>query len=289
VRDKRERPGLDDKVLVDWNGLMISALSLGARVFDNPDYLEAARGAAAFIFENMITPEGRLLHCQRSKKSSVEGFADDYAFFIRALLDLYEASFDSQYLEKAIELQRVMIEDFWDASTGGGAFFFTTEANKDVIVRQKNFYDGALPSANSIALLNLLKLSHMTDETEFNEKAARLASILTGLSSPSAQGFLQFLCSADFLLGPSCEIVVVGEAQAEDTREMLSKINTTFLPNKVTLFCKTEAENKLGEIAGFTLSMKAAQGRATAYVCKERACNKPTTDIEEMLALLKAR
>ncbi|MEE9542541.1 MAG: thioredoxin domain-containing protein [Thermodesulfobacteriota bacterium] len=288
ARDKRERPALDDKVLTDWNGLMISALSLGASAFDNADYVEAAKRAAGFVIEKMMTADGRLLHRYRAGESAIDGFADDYAFLIKGLIDLYEATFDAVYLSKAVELQKVMIEDFWDANEGG--FFFTTEGNKDVIVRQKNFYDGALPSGNSLALSNLLRLASMTNERGFEKKAMRLASLLADLASPSGLGFLQFINSADFLIGPSYEVVIIGEGSAEDTRAMIKAINSTFLPNKVVLFRPTDVKAPLiDELSGFTGSMEVNEGSATAYVCKDRGCNRPTNDIEETLALLKAR
>ena len=288
ARGKRVRPALDDKVLVDWNGLMISALSLGAKSFENSDYLDAAKRAVAFILENMVTEDGRLFHRFRAGLSAIEGFADDYAFFIRGLIDLYEATFDTAYLSSALALQKVMIEDFWDSS--GGGFFFTTEGNKDVIVRQKIFYDGALPSGNSIALSNLLRLSRMTEEAGLDEKASRLVALLTELASGSGLGYIQFINSADFLIGPSYEVVVVGESGADDTLAMLKAINSTFLLNKVVLLRPTEDEfPQIDEVAGFTRSMEPINGSATVYVCKDRACNEPTTDIEVMLALLKAR
>ena len=290
ARGERVRPSLDDKVLTDWNGLMISALSRGAGAFEVNDFVDAARRAASYILENMVTEDGRLLHCLRSKGSAIEGFADDYAFFIRGLIDLYETTFDTAYLTKALALQKVMIEDFWDAS--GKGFFFTTEGNKDVIVRQKIFYDGALPSGNSIALSNLTRLARMTEEAGFEEKGARLAELLSGLAFPSGLGFLQFINSADFLIGPSYEIVIAGESSADDTRAMLRAVNSRFLPNKVLLFRPTQAQAgalHIDRVAGFTREMKPIEGSATVYVCKDRACNRPTTDIEVMLALLKAR
>ena len=290
ARAKRVRPALDDKVLIDWNGLMISALSKGGSAFGDDKLIEAAKCAASFIMENMITSEGRLFHCLRSKGSVVEGFVDDYAFFIAALIDLYEATFDAGYLDSAVKLQRVMIEDFWDEADGG--FFFTTANNTDVLVRQKNFYDGASPSGNSIALGNLFRLSRMTDETGFGEFAERLAGLFSSFGSGQALGFIQFINSACTMLGPAYEVVVAGEPGAKDTLAMLTAIKSAFLPNKVLLFRPIVAkggEKRIEDIAGFVSSFALVDGGATAYVCKERACALPTTDIEKTLALLKAR
>ncbi len=289
ARAKRIRPALDDKVLTDWNGLMISALSRGAGAFGDDALIEGAKRAARFIMENMITIDGRLLHCLRLKGSAIEGFADDYAFFISALVDLYEATFDAEYLSTALKLQHVMIEDFWDEA--GGGFFFTTAGNKDVLVRQKNFYDGALPSGNSIALGNLLRLSRMTDEVGLEDKAARLATLFSSFGSGSGLGFIQFINSTLPMLGPAYEVVIAGEPGAKDTLAMLKAIKTTFLPNKVLLFRPSGVGGqapRIEDIAGFVSSFAPANGKATAYVCKDRACALPTTDIEKMLTLLKA-
>jgi hypothetical protein len=290
ARAKRVRPAMDDKVLTDWNGLMISALCRGAGAFGDDHFIEAALRAASFIIENMITPDGRLLHCRRLNAGAVEGFADDYAFFIAALIDLYEATFDARYLDIALKLQHVMIEDFWDEAAGG--FFFTTAENKDVLVRQKNFYDGALPSGNSIALDNLFRLSRMTDEVGFEETAARLAGLFSSFGAGSALGFIQFINSALPMLGPAYEVVVAGRPGAKDTIAMLKAVRSAFLPDKVLLFRPTVEEagaKRVSDIAGFLSSMPSLEDRATAYVCRERACTLPTIEIEKMLALLKAR
>ena len=291
ARAKRVRPALDDKVLADWNGLMISALSRGSGALGEERFKEAAKRAADYIIENMITADGRLLHCLRLKGSAIEGFADDYAFFIAALIDLYEATFDTLYLDKALKLQQVMIEDFWDDA--GGGFFFTTKGNKDVLVRQKNFYDGALPSGNSIALDNLFKLSRMTDEVGLDELASRLAGLFSSVSAGGALGFVQFINSALPMLGPVYEVVIAGSPASVDTQAMLKAIKSAFLPNKVLLYRPEEAgppgSVQIDEIAGFLSSFASADGMATAYVCKDRACALPTTEIEKMLELLKAR
>ena len=289
ARAKRVRPALDDKVLTDWNGLMISALSKGGLVFGDEKLIEAARRSADYIIENMITEEGRLLHCLRGESSPVDGFVDDYAFFIAALIDLYEATFDVEYLKRAVRLQQAMIEDFWDAAQGG--FFFTTPANKDVLVRQKSFYDGALPSGNSIALGSLSRLSRMTDELHFGEYAERLMALFSSFGSGQALGFIQFINSALQVLGPSHEVVVAAEPGAKDTLAMLTAIRGEFLPNKVLLLRPGGALGATGieDIAGFLSPMKAASGKATAYVCTDRTCAEPTTEIETMLDLLKAR
>ncbi|MBE9531378.1 MAG: thioredoxin domain-containing protein, partial [Proteobacteria bacterium] len=269
ARAKRIRPALDDKALTDWNALMITALSKGGSAFGDDRLVEAAVRAASFIIENMITPDGRLLHCLRGTGSSVEGFVDDYAFFISALIDLYEANFDAKYLEIALKLQRVMIEDFWDAENGG--FFFTTKANKDVLVRQKNFYDGAMPSGNSIALGNLFRLSRMTEEVALGETAERLLGLFSTFAAGGTLGFIQFINSAFQLLGPAYEAVIAGKPGAKDTDDMLQAIRGEFLPGKVLIFRAADGE------------------KAKAYICRDRACAQPTTDIKETLALLKSR
>jgi uncharacterized protein YyaL (SSP411 family) len=160
VREKRIHPYKDDKILTDWNGLMITALAKAARSFDNTDYADAAEKAAAFILGHMRTPEGRLLHRYRDGEALLPAHVDDYAFFISGLIELYEAVFDSKYLEAALELNRDFIKHFWDEKRGG--FYFTADDAEEILIRKKEVYDAALPSGNSMAMLNLLRLGRMT-------------------------------------------------------------------------------------------------------------------------------
>ncbi|MCK4896521.1 MAG: thioredoxin domain-containing protein, partial [Candidatus Heimdallarchaeota archaeon] len=169
VREKRVHPLKDDKILTDWNGLMIAALAKSARIFQNKDYLAAAEKSAQFILENMQTADGNLLHRYRDGESAISGNLDDYAFFIWGLLELFEASFKTKYLEYAIDLNRRALEKFWDDEVGG--FFFTSADSENLLIREKQIYDGAIPSGNSVAMLNLVKLGRILSDPKLEEKA----------------------------------------------------------------------------------------------------------------------
>ena len=162
AREKRIHPHKDDKILTDWNGLMIAALSKGAQAFDQPKYADAARKAADFIFKTMRDPSGRLLHRFRDGEAALHAHVDDYSFLIWGLLELYEASFDVHYLQSALTLNDDFMAHFWDA--GGGGLYFTADDAEELLLRKKEIYDGATPSGNSVAALNLLRLARMTSE-----------------------------------------------------------------------------------------------------------------------------
>lgn len=285
VRNRRIYPDMDDKVLADWNGLMIASLSKGARALNEPGYSDAAMLAADFVLEKMRAEDGRLLHRWRLGEASIEGQADDYAFMVWGLLELYEAVFEPRYLRAALELQRIFIEDFWDSE--GGGFFFTGKKGEQMLVRQKTIYDAAIPSANSVAFLNLLMLGTMTANPGFLDLACKLGKAFSGTVGESPSAYAQFLCAVDFALGPSAEVVVAGAPRSPDTEDMLEALRASFAPNKVVLFKPTTEERAgIDEIAGFTRDLAAREGKATAYVCRNQRCESPTNDPSEMLRLL---
>jgi len=279
AREKRVPPSKDDKILTDWNGLMIVALATAAQAFNEPAYREAAKRSAKFILEHLQTREGRLLHRFREGEAAQPGNFDDYAFFIWGLIELYEATFEHRFLSEAIRLQDVSIEHFWDADNGG--FFFTADDAEKILIRHKEAQDGALPSGNSVALLNMLRLARMTGNEDYTLKAERLVKTFSPQVMQSPVYNTMFLTSLDFLFGPSYEIVLVGDLDSEETRGMLNSITTKFLPNKIILF-KTIGDSKLEKIAGYTSSMKTIENKTTAYICKNFACKAPTTETCEV-------
>jgi uncharacterized protein YyaL (SSP411 family) len=289
-REKRVRPHKDDKVLTDWNGLMIAALAKGAEALGEPRYAEAAAKAAAFIFEKMRTgdKEARLLHRWREGESAVGGFLDDYAFFIWGLIELYEATFEVEYLKRALELNGVLIERFWDEK--GGGFYFTSNDAEDILVRNKNVYDGAVPSGNSVAMGNLLRLGRISADSALEEKAAAIGRAFSTSVNQSPFAYTQLLCAVDFAAGPSYEVVIAGETDAKDTKAMLKALGAHFLPNKVVLLRPGEVESpEIIDIANFTKDQVCINGRATAYVCSNYSCKHPTTDKGKLLELLGAK
>ncbi len=287
IRKKRTHPHKDDKILTDWNGLMITALAKAAQAFQRQDYAAAAVRAADFLLTRLRKPDGSLLHRYRQNDASLPAHIDDYAFLISGLIGLYETTFDPQHLRAALSLNSIVIRHFWDKDSGG--FYFTADNGEDLLVRKKEVYDSAIPSGNSVALMNLLRLARMTGNTGLEEMAARSArSFFSSVrQAPSAHAY--FLCALDYSFGPSHEVVIAGIPEAADTRKMLQILQTTFLPHVSVLFLPHEDSTaEIMHIAKFTRQHTAIKGRATAYVCRDYHCLPPTTDPEAMLAMLQA-
>jgi uncharacterized protein YyaL (SSP411 family) len=284
-RKKRIHPHKDDKILTDWNGLMIAALAKGAQVFDEPKYASAARRAADFILKNVRTSEGRLLHRYRDGEAALTAHVDDYAFLIYGLLELYELTFEVYYLKTALELNEDLIRHFWDHENGG--FYFTADDGERLLVRQKEIYDGAVPSGNSVAMLNLLRLGRITASANFEEKAARIGQAFYENVSQLPSAYTQLMTAADFAIGPSYEVVIAGDLQADDTRQMLDAIRGIFVPNKIVILHPTDQKPPLiDDIVPFIKDHSSIDGKATAYICLNYSCQLPTKDIGSMLELL---
>jgi uncharacterized protein YyaL (SSP411 family) len=288
AREKRIHPHKDDKILVDWNGLMITALAKGAKVLDEPQYAEAAKEALDFIFKNMRNPDGRLLHRYRDGEAALPAYVDDYAFLIWGMLELYETTFNVDYLQGALNLNSDLLTHFWDDQAGG--FYFTADDAEKLLVRQKDIYDGAIPSGNSVAALNLIRLGRITANTDLEEKAAQIGRAFSETVRQSPSAYTQLMVAVDFAIGPSYEVVIAGNSGAEDTKAMVQALRTTFVPNKIVLFRPSEKESpEIIRLAEYTKSQSSIDGKATAYVCLNYSCKLPTTDPGKMLELLGAR
>ncbi|RMF69150.1 MAG: thioredoxin domain-containing protein [Calditrichaeota bacterium] len=287
VREKRVHPQKDDKVLTDWNGLMIAALAKGAAALDEPRYAEAASRAARFVLTRLRKPDGRLLKRYRDGEAALPAHAEDYAFTVWGLLELYETTLDIGFLKDAIALNKVMLDHFWDKKNGG--FFFTADDTEGLLVRTKEIYDGAIPSANSVAALNLLRIGRITADPSLEEKAIAIGKAFSAQVENAPIGYTQLMSALAFLSGPSYEIVIAGAPNAPDTQKMLDALHHHYFPNKVLLFRPTdESRPEIVKLAKFTEYQTAMDGKATAYVCQNYACNAPTTDARQMLALLKS-
>jgi len=288
VRSGRVPPQTDDKILTDWNGLMIAALARGAQVLAEPALAEAAERAAGFLLQRLRDPRGRLLHRFRAGRADVGAFVDDYAFLTWGLIELYEAAFNPDHLEAALALNDELAEHFWDRT--GDGFFFSADDGEELLIRDKAVYDGAVPSGNSVALLNLLRLARLTGRGELEERAGRLARALAGVVAEAPSAFTQFMCGLDFALGPAREVVIVGRPEDADTRAMLAALGRTFAPNKAVLLKPPDPESPqalaLARLAPFTAPMTGLKGRATAYVCRDQACQAPTNELSQMLESL---
>ena len=285
ARKARIHPHKDDKILTDWNGLMIAAFAKGAQVFNEPLYTETAKNAVTFIFNTMRRADGRLLHRYRDTQAGIPALIDDYAFLVWGLLELYETSFEAPYLRKAGELTQEMIAHFWDEGNGG--FYFTPDDGEPLITRPKELYDGALPSGNSVALSNLLRLARSTANTDYQEKAAHLVQLFSPAVKQAPSAYTQLMVGLDFALGPSYEVVIVGTPGAEDTRAMVRALRKEFLPHKVVLFKPSSSDTpEIAHLAPFTKDLSSINNHTTAYICRNYSCTLPTTSIDTALQLL---
>jgi uncharacterized protein len=282
-REKRVHPHKDDKILTDWNGLMITSLSLAYQVFNDEKYLEAAKNAADFILKNLVT-DNRLLHRYREGDAGINGNLDDYSFMIRGLLELYTASFDIKYLNCAINLNKNLIKYFWDDIDNG--FYFTASDSEKVLMREKKIYDSATPSGNSIELLNLIHIARLTENPKLEKMAVMMETSFSEDVERLPTGHTYFITAVDFEIGPSYEVVIVGKTGAPDTLNMIKTLKNHYIPNKVIIF-KDPANagdiNKIAESIGFK---ECVEGKATAYICTSESCKQPTTDVNMMLEYL---
>jgi uncharacterized protein YyaL (SSP411 family) len=275
AREKRVHPAKDNKVLVDWNGLMIAALARASSVFGNPRYLQAAVKAVNFILKQMKDENGTLYHRYAKGERAIEGFLDDYAFLVWGLLEVYEACFEEAYLQAAKELTKTMTERFWDDNDGG--FYFTAKGAENAVPRRKEVYDGALPSGNSVALLNLLRLAVLTGDSRYKELAGQIIKVFSEdvQRAPAAHTFM--LIGVDFAVGPAYSVILVGDAQEESMQGMLKALKAAYLPNVVV---------SLRQPSGAGLGYEKIEEKATAYVCRDQTCMSPTNNIKKMLKLV---
>jgi uncharacterized protein YyaL (SSP411 family) len=288
VREQRVHPGLDDKILTAWNGLMISSLARGGRLTGDATYTSAAAKAAEFIL-NRLSEEGRLLRTYRKGHAHTKGYLDDYAFFVEGLLDLYEAGFELRWLDEAIRLNEEMIRHFWDPQ--GNGFFYTADDAEQLIVRLKDGRDSAVPSGNSVALMNLLRLSHMLDRIDLHEKAEALMKAFAGSVLASPLAFDRFLAGVDFHAAEVREIVVVGSPGDAATQTLIRSISQVYDPYRVLMLSEPssadagEHQRRLPLLAG----KDPVKGQPAVYICQNRTCQRPITSPDELLRELQSR
>lgn len=276
ARSKRVHPSTDDKVLVSWNGLMISALAYAGRVLNEDRFKKSAKRAADFIISNLYLGEGELKRRWREGETAGDAFLEDYAYFAAGLLDLYESIFDESYLLLARDLQKQVLEKFYDSDHAG--FFLTRDHQKDLIYRSKAIEDGAIPSPGSIAVLNGLRLDAFFGEKEFFSHAEKTIKLHSYTAKAYPTAIPNVLIGIDYFLGPSCQVVFVEKGRGESSmRELL---NSQFLPRVSVLLGPSDCTSVL---KGKSL----VQGRSTAYVCKDFVCYEPATTLEELKDLLK--
>jgi uncharacterized protein YyaL (SSP411 family) len=286
IRSNRPRPHLDDKIIAAWNGLMISAYARAAQVLDEPRYLESATRAAAFIRTHLWDESKKTLYrSYRDGRSDVEGFADDYAFVIQGLLDLYGASFDIEWLKFAIELQETQDRLFFDEKNGG--YFSTSGKDTSVVLSMKDDNDSAEPAASSVSALNLLRLAQIRGKKQWQGRAEQtIGAFHTTLSRfPSAMP--QMLVAFDFSSSKPRQIVIAGKKDAPETKALLTEVHRHFLPKTIILLADdVEGQNYLGEKIEAVRAMSMVNGKSAAYVCENFTCKAPVTDPKALQNLL---
>ena len=281
IREERIHPLKDDKILSAWNGMMITAFSRAYQALGDSAYLEAARRCADFVLSGMRRKNGLLYRSFRQGEASIPGFQEDYAFLVWGLIELYESSFEVRYLKEALELNKTIIEIFGDKS--GGGFFFSGKDNEQLIARVKDSYDGATPSGNSVAVMNLLRLGRMTGDTGLEKKAEKAMRAFSSQISSYPMGSTHFLMAADFFIGPSQEIVISGDPANATTREMIEAVHRSFLPNKVLLLRGREDETAhLEKIVPFVKNMGSGSGQVRVFWCENYTCKEPITSVDKL-------
>jgi uncharacterized protein len=271
-REKRIRPGRDEKVLTSWNGLMISGFTKGYAMTEDKRYLQAAKKAIDFIETRLALPEGRLMRTFKDGQSKLNAYLDDYAFYAAALLDLFAVESRPQYLEKAIKYTDFMLSHFWDEKEGN--LFFTSDDHEQLIVRTKNFYDLAIPSGNSVAASNLLRLYHYTQNDGYLEKAAQIMKSGARPAAENPFGFGQLLMAIYYYVKKPVEVTVVEKGK------MSKWLHSIFMPDGITAVVERKDLPLLEKYAFF--KDRNTQGGETAFVCRNFTCSLPIKSQQEL-------
>jgi uncharacterized protein YyaL (SSP411 family) len=286
ARAGRPAPLRDEKILAAWNGLMISAFAQAGFALDEPTHIEAARRAARFVLEQMRSEE-RLLRAFRDGRAAGPAFLEDYAFFIAALLDLYEADGDPRWLREALSLQKTL--DVHYADEAGGGYFKNADDHERLLAREKPGQDGALPSGNSVAARNLLRLAELTTDDRYRERAEMLFSAFHEMLTRAPTALSEMLLALDFQLEATKEIIVIRPSSGGDLASMLGPLRSAHLPNRI-LAVATEGDDLNAHSAAVPLvaGKVAREDKVTTYVCENRVCQRPTTDPEVFAEQIKS-
>jgi uncharacterized protein YyaL (SSP411 family) len=278
VREQRPRSHLDDKIITSWNGLMISAFARAFQVLGDAAYLAAAEKAARFINTSLYDEsKQQLLRRFRDGEARFEAHLEDYAFLVAGFLDLYEASFDVQWLERAVALTEKQVRAFYDEERGG--FWDTSGKDASILIRTKEDYDGAEPSGNAVATLNLLRLAQIIDNRKWKGMAEKTLAFFSGQLKQTPQAMPQMLVAVDFNLTKPKQIIIAGKNNNADTIELLREMHGRYVPNKVLLLADGDkGQRVLASYNQFFESIVMREGKATAYVCEDYVCKLPVTD-----------
>ncbi len=267
ARSRRVRPHLDDKILMDWNGLMAAALAKASFALNEPRYAVKAEETVRFIWDKMRS-SGQFFHRYREGEPAVPANLNDYAFLTWGLIELYESTFKEEYLDKALELSRILMTHFWDEKQGG--FYLTSHNSEEILTRTKEIYDGAIPSGNSVTAYNFWRLSELVEDSSWKEKGDQIARFFSKQIKESPLNYAQFMIGFDFAVDPK-RVVLKGDLQKESARSFLDALKGKFLPDLTVLLDEANGNHATG-----------------AYLCRSRTCSPPVNDPQKMLDLLES-
>ena len=280
-RERRVHPLKDDKILTSWNGLMIAAMAKAYQALGNQAYVDAAESAANFILDNLKKDRHRLFRRYRDGDVAYPGYLDDYSNFVWGLIELYEATFETSYLEEAINLNQTMIDLFWDESYGG--LFYSGKDNEVLIKQSKEIYDGAIPSSNSVAALNLVRLGHITGDRDLVDRAGQLTGTFAKRIKAYPSAYTQFLAALDFMIGPSHEIVIVESQNGKSSQSIVEAIHRQFAPNKVLLLRPADRQkDRIAALAPFIKELGPQGDRPAVHICEHQSCQQTVTQADQI-------
>lgn len=278
ARERRIKPDRDEKVLTAWSGLMLASFAEAAAILERNDYRDAAEKNAQFVLENLKRDE-LLLRTYKDNQAKLNGYLDDYAFFIDGLTTLYQATGRLRWLEEAQTLADRMLEEFWDNEDGG--FFYTGKSHEELIVRSKDYFDNATPSGNSVAAEALLHLAALTANEDYSRKAVTIFRLLRDPLKRYSSAFGRLLCALDFYLSTPKEIAIIGEGESEETRDLLREVWSRYLPNKIVAQIDGD-DKRAAEVVPLLRDRPMIDGRASAYVCEHYTCQQPVSSAAEL-------
>jgi len=282
-RKSRVHPQKDDKILTDWNGLMISALSRAAAITGNNQYKDVCIQSADFILNNLKQNESKLFKRYRNGDAAIDGMIEDYAFLIWGLIEMYQLTFDIKYLEEAIKLSDYQIENFWDNEDKG--FYYYDKNSEDLIVRAKEVYDGAIPSGNSVSAFNFMRLGKILNNNSYTSIAKETIKAFSSRINLSGTSFSMMLHAIDYDFGPSNEVIVVGDIDDSKTKKILNQVYTSKNLSKVIVLINSKQKKKIINLIPFSKFYFNTEG-PMAYICKNYTCDLPTNDLNKIKELL---
>jgi len=282
ARERRVKPARDEKVLTAWNGLMLTSFAEAGAILERPNYTEVAKRNARFVLEN-LRRDGLLLRTYKDGQAKLNAYLEDYAFYIDGLLTLFETTGQLEWFEEARSLTATMIDEFWDQEEG--AFYYTGRSHEDLIVRSKDFFDNATPSGNSVAASVLLRIGLLTDNSDYQRRAATILRLTAASLRRYGAGFGRMLCALDFYLGKPHEIAIVGFPESMDTQSLRKTVWAQYLPNKVVAQAPP-GDTRAIEAISLLRDRPQVEGKATAYVCEQFVCKRPVTVPAELASQL---